>query len=123
MSDIIKIVVSAVEVESGRIVAEIGFYDSLMPTVVVVGGGQSHASLHGPIFAVCHTRLLADIGKCAVMVIVVENVWCGIARDVDIGPAITIEVSRHRSQPVTSGSAEDARLLRDVGERAVAIVV
>ena len=47
----------------------------------------------------------------------------GIARDVDVGPAVVVEVGRHGGHRVRPGRRRDAGLPAHVGERAVTVVV
>ena len=47
----------------------------------------------------------------------------GIVGDVDIGPAVIIEIGDQHAEPVGARRLQNARLRGDVGERAVAVVV
>src|ERR1700688_4386768 len=94
-----------------------------MTTMGVIGDRQSHACLHSPILVESHSCLFAYVGERSITVVVVQDVGAGIASDIDIGPAITVEVGRDRGQAVTSGSAQNAGFLRNVRECAIAVIV
>src|ERR1700730_2235877 len=92
VGNVLKIVGPTIEVESWRVVAEVCFHDALVAIVGVVGGRQSHARLHSPFFVVSHSYRPADVGERSIMVVVVKDVRGGIACQINIRPAITIEV-------------------------------
>ena len=65
----------------------------------------------------------ADIGKRSVLVVAIE---CGrrrIVGDVDVRPTVVVEVGYQHAEPISSIGLPDARFLRNVGERPVAVVV
>src|SRR6185437_5241832 len=61
-----------------------------------------------------------NVGERAVMVIAVQSVSSGHIRDVEIRPAIVVEISNGHSN--TPSIVRDPRLSGDVGKRAVVIV-
>ena len=76
-----------------------------------------------PVFVVGAAGLDGDVGERAVVVVAVEDTRGRVAGNVNIGPAVVIEVRRHRSKRVMARRLQDAGLLRHVGKRAVAVVV
>ena len=88
---------------------------------VVVGGADAHAGL-GP--AVCgerDARLQADFLERPVAVVVKEQRRRRIVGHVDIGPAVVVVVEHERREPERRASLQEAGLLGDVRERAVAV--
>ena len=64
-----------------------------------------------------------DVFEGAVLLILIERGGGGIVGDVDVGPAVVIEIGRGDTQTIGAWRFPDAGFLADVGERAVAIVV
>src|ERR1700722_2596972 len=106
--DVVKKILPAIPIERGGIVAEISLDDVLPSAVSVVVGGSAHAGLHGAVAIERHASQAAHVGKSAVMIIVVEKIRGGIAGDVDIGPAILVEIGGERSEAVAAGCFRDS---------------
>src|SRR5580692_7859933 len=70
VGDVVKVVVAAVKVQSGSVIAEIRFDDILITTVHEVVCGKTHARLFGSVLVVRHGGLPADFCKRTVLVIV-----------------------------------------------------
>ena len=68
-----------------------------------------------------HAGAVGDVDERAVPVVAVEKVPHHVVRDVDVGVAVAIEVAERHAEALAGGIG-DARRLRDVGERAVAVV-
>ena len=56
------------------------------------------------------------------MIVLKQNARFGVYRNINIRPAIIIEVIRHRSNGITRARFQNAGLFGDVGKRAIAIV-
>src|SRR5262245_19121329 len=61
-------------------------------------------------------RLCAAFLEGPLVLVPVQKAWRHVASDVDIGPAIVIEVGRCNSQRVAASRFQNSRFLRDVGE-------
>ncbi len=70
--------------------------------------------------AECHASLLRHIGKCPVMVVVIQPVLA-VVRHVDVRPAVVIVVTHGHAKSPTFVC--NARFFRDIGERSVMVVV
>src|SRR5208337_4220668 len=92
----------------------------VQPSVVVVVEEGRSGVKSGPEFRGAHARLVRHVGEGAVTVIVIKDVF-SVLCDVQVGESIVVIVSPDAAQAVSG--AGDARLLRDVGERPITIVV
>ncbi len=86
--------VAVVAVQRRSIVGEIGFENVEMAVAVVVGDGRAHACLLAPVFVEGGARGDGDVGEGSIMIVAVENAGRAVAGDVNIGPAIFIEIER-----------------------------
>jgi len=64
----------------------------------------------------------SDIGECAVVIVLEKDAGLRIYGDVDVWPAVVIEIVGDRSDGVAAAGFKDAGFFGDVGERAVAVV-
>ena len=74
------------------------------------------------ILSIGNTGVAGDLFKCPVMLVMEEKVLRAVVGDVDVGPAIAVEVSRSHAHGAADGCA-NAGLLGHIGEGAVAVVV
>src|SRR5712671_2155182 len=91
---VVKIVVTAIQIERWSVIAEIGFNEVLMPAVPEVASGKTHAGLLGTIFVVRHTGFLSDVGERTVLVVVIQNAGRRVAGNVDVRPPVMIKITR-----------------------------
>src|SRR5437588_10438882 len=63
-----------------------------MAVAVVVGNGRSHARLLASVFVEGRARRDRDIGKRSVVIVAVENAGRAVAGDINIGPAVFVEI-------------------------------
>src|SRR6516225_10014213 len=75
----------------------------------------------GPPSFITNTRLLSDIGKSTVAIVVVQD-GAAVSGHVKIRIAVVVIVADRYTLPVETSGA-DARLFRDVSKRAVTVVV
>ena len=90
---------------------------------VVIGGRDAHAGLRFAVGAVGHAGFDGDLGERAVVVVLVEGGGGGVVGDVDVGPAVVVEVGDQHAEAVSAGRLQNARFRRNIGEGAVAVVV
>ena len=121
--DIAEGSIAIVVIKVAGVVREVGFEDVEPAVAVVVRYRNAHARLLVAAIAVSAIRHHRDIGKRAVVVVLKQNAWLGIHGNIDIRPAIVIEVIGDRSDGVARPGLQNAGLLRDVGEGPIAIVV
>src|ERR1039458_4711009 len=73
--------------------------------------------------AVSHAALQALLAEGAVVVVAKQQAGRGIARHVDVGPSVVIEIRGHSGQPVAAFRRGDAGTFRYVLESTIAVVV
>src|SRR5579871_746655 len=112
--NIVKIIVALIEIQGQRIVTEVSFDNVLTSTMGEIVGRDPHASLFRTIFVVGHTGAPTNFSKCPIMVVVIKQAGRGITSDINIRPAITIEVSGQRGESVAGGSLGHSRFCRDI---------
>ena len=115
--------VAVVVIEIAGVVGEIGFEDVEPAVAVVVRDGNAHTGLLVAILAVGAAGDHGDIGERAVVIVVKQNAGLGIDGDVNIRPAVVIEIVRDRGDGIARAGFQDAGFLRDIGESSVAVVV
>ena len=63
-----------------------------MPSQIVVGGGNAHAGLRLAVGAEHATGFEADLGEFSVLQVLVQSDCGGIVGDIDVGPAVVVEI-------------------------------
>ena len=91
------------------------------PFAVDVGAVGAHARLRLAVGVEPHAGAIGLVDEGALAGIAVEKIAHGVVGDVDVGQAVAIVVAERHAEPL-AGRIGDAGLLRDVGERAVAVV-
>ena len=89
---------------------------------VEISQSQPHARLLGPVFIHRQAQLQALFDKRTVSLVLEQQAGRGIGGDIDIRPAGSEIVGRHRRQSESGRRAVDSRGLGHVGERAIAVV-
>ncbi len=90
---VFEVVVAQVAVKRGSVAGEIGFDDFESAIAEDIGGGNAHACLRFAVGAKSHARFQGDVGECAVVIVLEQRGWGGIVGDVDVGPAVVIEIA------------------------------
>ncbi len=70
-----------------------------------------------------HACRVAALFESAVVLVAVEQAGGLVAGDIDIGPAVVIEIGDDHAEAIAAAGREDTGLFGHVGKRAVAIVV
>ena len=100
-----------------------GLEDVEVAVEVEIADPDPHAGLLHAVFVERDAALEAGLGERAVVIVAEEEAGRGIAGDVDVRPAVVIEIGRDRGHAVAALGFGDARRIADVRERAVAVVV
>ena len=98
--DVTEGAVSVVVIKVAGIIGEVGFEDVEPAIAIVVGDGDAHSGLFLTVLAVGDAGHDGNIGEGPIVVVAEENAWLGIARNIDVGPAIVIEVGGNRGDRV-----------------------
>src|ERR1017187_1263144 len=88
----------------------------------VVADADAHTRLLTTIVAERDAALNSFFFECAVVLIHEEETWRRVADDIDVRPAILVEVRRDYGHTVTGPGLRESSCFRHVGEGAVAIV-
>src|ERR1700731_1480467 len=94
-----------------------------MTVVREVIRGEAHTRLHGAFFVESYTGSFPNFREGAVVVVVVKKVCRSIACDINIRPAVVVEIRRQRRETITPRSFFDSGVFRNIRERAVAVIV
>ena len=98
--------------------------ENVKPSVtVIIGDGDAHPCLFVASLAVGAACDNADVGECAVVIVVEEDAGLRVNSDVNVGPSVVVEVIRHRGDGITRAGLEDARLFRNIRKSPIAVVV
>ena len=86
--------VAVVVIEVAGVVGEVGFENVEPAVAVVVADGHAHSGLLVAVLAVGASGHDGDIGEGSVVIVAEQNAGLGIDRDVNIRPAVVVEISR-----------------------------
>src|ERR1019366_9964269 len=89
-----KRAVPIVVIKRRGVVGKVGFEDVEAAVAVVVADGRAHASLLAAVFVERCASDYGHVGKCSVVVVVVENAGRAVAGYINIGPAIVVIIER-----------------------------
>jgi len=120
---VLKIRPAEIVVERGRVASEIGLDEIEVAVKIVIGRGDAHAGLGLAISAQRAASFERNVGENAVPLILIERACRGIVGDIDVRPAIVVEIGSEHAEAVGPAGFEDAGFFADVGEGAVAVVV
>ena len=93
-----------------------------VPIQIVISHSDTHARLRHAVIIQRDAPEDPLFAKGAIMVVHEKEAWSGITSDVNVRPAIFIEIGRHNRHAVTQSRLRDARALAHISERPVAIV-
>ena len=89
---VLKGAATEVVVERGRIAGEVCLDQVEIAIEIIVGGGDAHAGLWLAIWTEGTPGLDGDIFKSSVLFVVVKRARGGVIGNVDVGPAVVVEV-------------------------------
>src|SRR5437660_1165721 len=120
---VFKTGVADVVVEGRCVAGEIGFDDVEIAVEIVIGGGDAHAGLGLTVGAEGAASFHGNVDKFSIVLVLVKGAGGGVIGDVNVGPAVVVEIGGEDAEAVGAVGVEDASFFGDVGETAVAIVV
>ena len=89
---VVKSAVAVVLVQGGELVREVSSHN-VEPTIsVIVSHPDTHAGHRCTVLVEGTAGWDSNFAECAVMIVVVEQTWRSIASDIDVRPAIVVEV-------------------------------
>src|ERR1700740_2634642 len=94
-----------------------------MTIAVVVADGRSHTCLLTPVFIKSGTGCNRNVGESPVVIVSIQDRGGAVARNVDVWPAVFVEVERRNAEGIVTVGALDVRLARNIFEGSVAAIV
>ena len=120
---VVEVEAAEVLVEGFGVSGEVGLDDVEEAVAIEVSDGDAHAGLGLAIGRVGDAGFDGHILECAVLLVLVEGGGGGVVGDVDVGPAVVVEVGDADAESIGADGVEDAGFFADVGEGAVSVVV
>ncbi len=110
-------------IEGGSIVGEICLDDVEPAVAIVIDGIGAHAGLLAASVIEGDPGFDGSFSEGAVVVVVKQQVGRGIAGNIDVGPAVVVEVAGERSEAIVGVGLRDAGRLANVGKSAIPVIV
>src|SRR5215831_13222767 len=123
VGNVAKCSVTVIVVKIRDIALEIRLYNIEEAILVIVSRSSSHTGLLLPVIVEAGSRHYAHVRECTVSFVVVENARGGIACNVDVRPAVVVEIGYYGAERVAASDFCDAGLFRDVSESAISVIV
>ena len=120
---VFEICAAEIVVERRRVAGEIGFDEIEIAVEIVIACGNTHACLGLAVGAESAASFESDVGEGAILFVLIEGAGGGVVGDVNVGPAVVVEIGSKDAKTVSAVGLEDAGFFGDVGERAVTVVV
>src|SRR6266851_5470037 len=120
---VLEIRAAEIVIKRRGIASEIRFDEIEIAVEIVIGGGDAHAGLRLAVGAESAARFDGDVGESAVFFVLIERAGRGIVGDVNVRPAVVVEIGGEHAEAEGAVGLQDAGFFADVGEGAVAVVV
>src|SRR2546429_8988306 len=111
-----------VDIQVGAFVGQICFEDIFVTITVKIAGSHSHACLRQPICAVSRPRQQAHLLKRAVSLIDPEMSGGAVIGDVNVRPAVPVEIGANNPETGPDSPADSSRF-GDIFKRPITAVV
>jgi len=119
---VVEIPLPVVAVEHAGVVAEVRLEDVQIAVQVVVADRQAHPRLFHPVSVQRHSAFQPDIRKRSVVIVAQQETRRRIAGNIEVGPAIVVEIRRYRGQRIASLRLDEPRRRRHVRECFIPVV-
>ena len=96
---IFEIAVAQVVIKRRSVAGKIGFDDVEVAVQIIVGRRNAHACLRLAVGAEYATGFHGNVYEFAILLVLVKRAGGGIVGDVDVGPAVVVEIGRQHAQP------------------------
>src|SRR5208337_1051331 len=93
-----------------------------MAVQIEVADGYSHSRFFSAVITQRHTALDSLFFECPVLLIDEQEAWCRVAGNIDVRPAVLVEVGRRDGHAVAGPRLRNARLDADVGKGPIPVV-
>src|SRR5690349_11049713 len=105
------------------VTGKVALHDVEIPVPIIVTGRNAHAGLRLPIRTQRGSRGDGNIFELSVLEILIQSARGGIVRNINIWPAIIIEVCYQDAEPIGPVVFSNAARFRHICERSVSVVV
>src|SRR5229473_3114309 len=123
VSGVLEIGAAEIVVKRGCVAGKICFDEIEIAVEIIIGGGDAHARLGLAVGAESAACFYGDVGESAVLLILIESAGGGIVGDVNVRPAVVVEIGGEHAEAEGAVGLQDAGFFADVAERSVAVVV
>src|SRR5207244_7111990 len=106
-----------------QVTRKIRFGNVRQAIAVEVRYSDTHACLQRPVKVISYAGLNSSLLEGPVVFVAIEQAGRHIAGDIDVRPAVIVEVRGRYSESVAAARLQNAGPFRYVGERSVAVVV
>ena len=110
--DVFEELAVLVLVERRPVAGEIRLGDIQKPVAVVIRDRDAHAGLQVAVGIVGDARCVAALFKGPVVFVAIEEAGGLVAGDIDIGPAVVIEIRDDHAEAIAAAGRQDAGLCR-----------
>src|SRR5208282_3879090 len=121
--NIVECSIRVVVVEIAGVIGKIRFENVEPAVTVVVGHSHTHSGLLMAILAIGATCDHGDIRERAVVIVVEEDARLRIDGDINIRPAIVVEVVGNGRDGIARAGLQDTGLFGGIGESSISVVV
>ena len=108
--------ISTVLVKDGSVIGKVRFKNVQAAVAVVIGDSGTHTGLLASVFIKRHACHYRNVGERAVAIVVVQNAGDAIAGNIDVWPAVIVEIKGRDAERVVSVGFVDVCLGGDVGK-------
>src|SRR2546425_10566760 len=122
-SGVLEIGAAEIAIERGRVAGEIGFDDVEIAVEIVIDSGDAHAGLGLAVGREGAAGLDGDVRERAVLFVLIERAGLRVVGDVDVGPAVVVEIGGENAEAEGAVGLQNTRGFGDIGEGAIAVVV
>jgi hypothetical protein len=92
------------------VVGEIRFENIEPAIAIVITDTDAHAGLFVTIFAVGASGYYGDVGEGAIVIVVIQNAGLRVDCNINIGPAVVIEIVGNCGNTISRAGLEDTSL-------------
>src|SRR4051794_5130607 len=117
-----KLALAVVEIHHRSVVREMRLHDMELPVQPQVADRHPHTGLHHPVLAQGDAALDRLFAERAIVIVAEQQARRGVAGDVNVRPALVVEIRSHYRQSIAAFDLADAASLRDVGEDAFPVI-
>src|SRR5437867_10022437 len=112
-----------VPIEAGSVAGEIRLHDIEVTIAVKIDRRAAHPGLRLAVRAIGDPRFDGNIREGPIVIVFVHCRGGRVVRNIDVGPAVVVEIGHQHAKPIGSWRIEDSGLFRNVGKCSITVVV